>query len=81
MASERDGTPLLADQKHRPKDERAHEEGDRRSRYRSSHRLAQLAFDGALYRHHGPRQDGEQQKQSLYSSSPFPVTVHRASLS
>ena len=74
--------PLLADQKHRrPKDERAHEEGDRRSRYRSSHRLAQLAFDGELYRHHGPRQDGEQQKQSLHSSSPFPVTVHRASLS
>jgi hypothetical protein len=63
------------------KDERAHEEGDRRSRYRSSHRLAQLAFDGELYRHLDPHQDGEQQKQGLHTSSPFPITVYHASLS
>src|SRR5215212_8867089 len=54
------GRPCLRTRSNRrPKDERAHEQGDRRSRYRPSHRLAQLAFDGDLYRHHGPRQDDE----------------------
>ena len=45
----------LADQKHhRPEDERAHEKGDRRGRYRPSYRPAQLAIDGELYRYRGP---------------------------
>jgi hypothetical protein len=62
----------LADQKHhRPEDERAHEKGDRRGRYRPFYRPAQLAIDGELYRYRGPRQNGEQRKQSLHLFS-FP---------
>src|ERR671921_3037392 len=68
----------LADQKHhRPENERAHEKGDRRGRYRPSYRPAQLAIDGELYRYRGPRQNGEQRKQSLHLSSPSPVMVGR----
>ncbi len=62
-----------ADQKHRrPEDKRAHEEGDRRGCYRPSDRSTQFAVDGELYRYRGPRQNGEQQKQSLCLSFSFP---------
>lgn len=55
-----------------PEDKRAHEEGDRRGCYRPSDRSTQFAVDGELYRYRGPRQNGEQQKQSLCLSFSFP---------